>query len=483
MLDRVAWSAQEGPQSALITCPVLEVFFGGARGGGKTDGMLGDFIRHADNYGEHAIGIMFRRELKQLIETVERSRAIYAPLGCVFHEQDKLWRFPNGARLRFAYLERDADAEGYQGHSYTRVYVEEIGNFPNEAPVLKLMATLRSGAGVPVGFRATGNPGGPGHQWVKRRYIDPAPGGWTIIVDPLTSLKRIYIPSRVSDNSYLGADYVQRLQASGSRELVRAWLEGDWNAIEGAFFNEWSNKNILDPFPIPGDWIRFRSGDWGSASPFSIGWWGVVQDDYDAHGATLPRGALVRYREWYGAEDPSKGAKGLKLTAEAVGDGIAKRERDDPKLVYGVMDPSAFKVDGGPSIMERLNGRLITAGLPPFHPADNTRVAASGSRDRRGPMSGWDAMRARIKGGRGGPMVYCFDTCLASIRTIPVLQHDPVRAEDLDTNSEDHACDDWRYACSSRPWRRFVPPPDPEKDAYRRPGDDMDDVASSVKMM
>jgi hypothetical protein len=483
MLDRVAWQAQEGPQTALITCPIFEIFYGGARGGGKTDGVLGDFIRHADRYGEHAIGIMFRRERVQLIETIERSRAIYAPLGAVFHEQDKYWRFPGGARLRFAYLERDADAEGYQGHSYTRVYVEEIGNFPTEGTVLKLMATLRSGVGVPVGFRATGNPGGPGHLWCKRRYIDPAPGGWTIVVDPLTGLERVYIPSRVSDNSYLGPDYVQRLQASGSKELVRAWLEGDWSAIEGAFFHEWSTKNILEPFVVPKEWIRFRSGDWGSASPFSIGWWAVVQDDYETtDGNLLPRGALVRYREWYGAEDPARGAKGLKLTAEEVGAGIVKRECEDPKLSYGVMDKSAFAEDGGPSIMERLNDKLIAAGYAVFHEADNSRVTQVGGRDRRGPMGGWDMMRARIKGAKR-PMIYCFDTCTASIRTIPVLQHDPAKAEDLDTNSEDHAADDWRYACLSRPWRRFIPPPDPTKDAYRVKSEEMEDIARSVKLL
>jgi hypothetical protein len=484
MLDRAVWQAQPGPQTALITCPIFECFYGGARGGGKTDGVLGEFIRHADNYGEHAIGIMFRRERTQLLETIERSRSMYLPLGCVFHEVDKVWRFPNGARLRFAYLERDADAEAYQGQSYTRVYCEELGTFPNEGPILKLMAVLRSGAGVPVGFRATGNPGGSGHLWVKRRYIDPAPNGWRIIVDPHTRLERIYIPSRVTDNAYLGPDYIQRLRASGSAELVRAWLEGDWNAIEGAFFHEWSIRNIVEPFTVPEEWIRFRSGDWGSASPFSIGWWTVVQDDFTTpNGAVLPRGALVRYREWYGADNPAAGGKGLKLTAEQVGDGIASREKHDPKLAYGVMDPSAFREDGGPSIMERLNARLIAGGLAPFRPADNTRVAASGSHDRRGPISGWDAMRARIRGQGSRPMVYAFETCVASIRTIPVLQHDPNRAEDLDTESEDHAADDWRYACSSRPWRRFIAPADPAKDAYRVPGDDMDGVQSSVKLL
>src|SRR5262252_136788 len=178
----VIWEAQPR-QAAFIACPIFEVFFGGARGGGKTDAVLADFIEHADTYGKDAIGIMFRRERTQLIETIERSKAIYEPLGFRYHEQDKMWRAPNGARLRFAYLERDSDAEAYQGHSYTRVYVEEIGTFPSERPILKLMATLRSGAGVPVGFRATGNPGGPGHTWVKARYIDPAPGGWTVIRD------------------------------------------------------------------------------------------------------------------------------------------------------------------------------------------------------------------------------------------------------------------------------------------------------------
>src|SRR6185436_9022974 len=169
----VLWEAQAGPQAALVSCPVFEIFYGGARGGGKTDGVLGEWLGHADRYAENAIGLMIRRERTQLIEAIERSRQLYAPLGARFHEQDKMWRFPNGARLRFAYLEHDADAEAYQGHSYTRVYVEEIGNFPSPAPIMKLMATLRSAKGVPVGFRATGNPGGPGHGWVKDRYIDP----------------------------------------------------------------------------------------------------------------------------------------------------------------------------------------------------------------------------------------------------------------------------------------------------------------------
>jgi hypothetical protein len=90
---------------------------------------------------------------------------------------------PGGGRLTFAYLERDSDADAYQGHSRTRVYIEEVGTFPSSAPIMKLMATLRSGVGVPCGMRLTGNPGGAGHQWVKARYIDPAPLGWRVITE------------------------------------------------------------------------------------------------------------------------------------------------------------------------------------------------------------------------------------------------------------------------------------------------------------
>lgn len=453
----VIWRPQSGPQTALIQCPIFEVFFGGARGGGKTDGMLGEFIRHAADHGENAIGLMIRRELTQLIETMERAKAIYTPLGAKFHEQQKMWRFPNGARLRFAYLERDADADGYQGHSYTRVYVEELGTFPSPVPIFKLMATLRSGAGVPCGFRATGNPGGPGHLWVKARYIDPAPDGWTVLNEqfqnPWTkktiSRERIYIPSRVTDNQYLGDEYVANLQMAGSKQLVQAWLQGDWDIIDGAFFDGWQHhKHVLTPFPIPADWLRFRSMDWGYATPFSVGWWAVAGDDHYAGDVLIPRGALVRYREWYGATAPNVG---LRITAEQVAEGIAALEKGE-SISYGVIDPAAYQHTSGPSIAEK----MFNSGVS-FRRADNTRVSPD-----KGKLGGWDAVRARLRGDGDTPMLFVFNTCRDFIRTLPVLQHDRDRPEDLDTDQEDHAADDCRYACLSRPWIpavKPIPPP------------------------
>src|SRR5215470_4214504 len=452
----VAWSACGNPaQMALLECSVFEVFFGGARGGGKTDGMLGEWANHADRYGKNAIGLMLRRTRTELIETIERSRAIYSLLGWKYNETDKMWRATNGARLRFAYLERDADADQYQGHSYTRLYVEEIGTFPSPAPIFKLMATLRSSAGVPVGLRATGNPGGPGHQWVKARYIDPAPLGNRIIRDAMTGLERVFIPSKVDNNQHIDVEaYKQRLRASGSQELVRAWLDGDWSVTLGAFFDCWEAKrHVVAPFAIPKDWMRFRSMDWGSASPFSVGWWAIVQDDYRVDGRVLPRGCMVRYREWYGMR-PGEPNVGLKLHAEEVGKGILEREQGET-ISYGVLDPSAFKEDGGPSIAERIG--TGSGGKVWFRHADNTRVA------QRGAVSGWDHMRARLVGdGDGRPMIVTFATCTDSIRTIPFLQHDPDRPEDVMTDSEAHAGDEWRYACMSRPYVPTIEKPKPK---------------------
>jgi hypothetical protein len=136
---------------------------------------------------------------------------------------------------------------------------------------------------------------------------------------------------------------------------------------------------------------------------------------------------------------------GLKLTAEEVARGIADRE-SETSLRYGVLDPACFREDGGPSIAERMNRTLIAAKRRPFHAADNARVP------QRGSMGGWDQMRARLVGAEGLPAIYCFSTHTASIRTIPALQHDTSKMEDVNTESEDHAADEWRYACMSRPF-------------------------------
>ena len=434
-----------------ITCPVDDVGFGGARGGGKSDAVIGDFIDHEDRYGSAAIGMAFRRERTQLTELIERARQILPLIGFKWHEQDKYFRGPNGGRLRFAYLESDSDADAYQGHSYTRLYPEEMGTFPNEAPLNKLQATLRSGHGVPCQWKGTCNPGGPGHQWVKARYhLDTHPKGLEIFetefVNPFTKAKitkrRVFIPSKVTDNSFLGDDYVANLFQVGSEKLVRAWLEGDWSVVEGAFFPEFSTiRHVIQPFTIPDDWTRFRALDWGSAKPFSVGWYAVSDGSFPS----IPRGALVKYREWYGSNGNAN--EGVKKPAEDVAEGIKDLERLE-KVAYGVADPAIFSSDGGPSIAER----FLRAGIT-WRKADNSRVA------KQGALGGWDQLRSRLIGEEDRPMIYFFSTCHAIIRTLPGLQHDKHRAEDVDSEMEDHAPDETRYACMSRPYVKSKPKP------------------------
>ncbi len=256
------------------------------------------------------------------------------------------------------------------------------------------------------------------------------------------------------------------VQAYQGHAYSRVCVEGDWSIVEGAFFDKWSGRNILAPFQIPPFWSRFRSFDWGYAAPFSVGWWAVVSDktaarlDLGGEEIVLPRGALVRYREWYGST--GRPDEGLRLEAEAVAAGIAEREAGEA-IVYGVADPSIFRQDGGPSIGERMR----RAGVA-FRPADNTRVGKAGA------LSGWDQLRARIGPNPNGeseegPMLAVFATCRDFIRTVPALQHDPARPEDLDTAAEDHVADEARYACLSRPLPARRPPaPTRPDDAWTR---------------
>lgn len=444
-----AWRPQSGPQHAFVTCPYFDVLFGGARGGGKSDGCLGEFALHAKQFKRHARGVFMRREMPQADSLIDRSQDIYGPMGWTYQKVDRQWTSPEGAILRFRPLEDDRDAEKYQGQNFTRIYLEELTNWPTPRAPDKMKATLRSAAGVRCLFRATANPGGAGHHWVKSRYIDPAPAGREPIKDEAGRMERMFIPARVSDNLILlqrDPDYPDRLKLTGSAALVKAWLEGDWNVIEGAFFDNWSTARHVTPyFEIPKHWMRFRSGDWGSAKPFSFSWNAIATEDkHLPNGMWLPRGGMVRYREWYGAKEPNVG---LKLTAEVVGLGLLQRSEGED-YAYSVLDPAAFAQDGGPSIAER----IARASNIIFRPADNKRIG------QLGHIAGWDLCRHRLDGeAPDRPMFVAFDTCADFIRTVPLLQHDATRAEDVDTDGEDHAGDDWRYACASRPWIKPKP--------------------------
>lgn len=460
----MTWEPQPGPQtSALLADWVPELFYGGERGGGKSDFQLGYQEDGALQYGEHWRGIMFRKTYPELEELQARAAQVFPGSGAVYKTQpsekypfSNCWYWPSGATVKMRYIEHERDYGRYHGHQYTGISFDEVTEYPTPSGLLKMLSTLRSAAGVPCTVRLTGNPGGIGHAWVKARYIDVAPP-YCPYMDPDTGFTRMYVPSRTTDNQILlqnDPEYRNRIKAAtgGNEALRKAWLEGDWNIIAGAFFDNWrAARHVIKPFAIPVHWTRFRSMDWGSARPFSVGWWAVVSEDTPCGHLTLPRGCLVRYREWYGMAKDGSGQPlyntGLKKPAEEVGQGIAERERGDGQIGVSVLDPAGFASDGGPSIAERLTKG--SNSKVQFRRADNARVS------QRGAMGGWDQMRSRLDGEAvDRPMIVCFDTCTDSIRTIPMQQHDADRIEDIDTQGEDHAADEWRYACMSRPWAK-----------------------------
>lgn len=466
-------------QGIAFESDATEILYGGAAGGGKSHLMrVAALVWAAAIPGLQVY--LFRRIRDDLIKNhMEGPKGFRAMLagwtlcGFVTIVDDEI-RFFNGSRIYLCHCKDEKDIYKYQGAEIHVLLIDELTHF-SETMYRFLRNRLRMvGIVLPPQFAGrfprilTGaNPGNIGHLWVKSTFVDAGSYEIRKVAPDEGGMKRQFIPALLEDNPSMSSDdpeYELRLQGLGSKALVEAMRYGNWDVVEGAFFDCWDPKrHIARPFVVPDGWLRFMSGDWGSAKPFSFGWWAVASDPYrtenkDGQIITIPRGCMVRYREWYGASKPNVG---LKLHSDAVARGIIEREAKDDKAhkpTYRVLDPAAFAEDGGPSIADAMLKEKVV-----FKPADNARVPG------RGAMGGWDQMRGRMVGDAdGNPMIVTFSTCLDSIRTIPALQHDKAKAEDLDSDMEDHAGDEWRYGCMSRPWVRPVKPDTtPKRTDYR----------------
>jgi len=464
-------------QGEALNTVATELLYGGAAGGGKSHMMRVAAILWCSTIPGLQV-YLFRRLSPDLIknhmEGPKGFRAVLAPwvqAGFIHIVEDEI-RFWNGSKIYLCHCKDEKDRFKYQGAEIHVLLIDELTHFTDT--IYRFLRGRVRAVGLPEladeykgkfpKIVAGSNPGNVGHQWVKNSFIDGCqPMEIRQMPDSEGGMLRQYIPARLDDNPSMQQDdptYRARLRGLGSEALVRAMEDGDWNIIEGAYFDCWSPSMVIRPFTIPKHWTRFRSFDWGSARPFSVGWWALAAEDFVHEGKRIPKGAMVRYREWYGCK-PNKPNTGLKLTAEEVAKGILKREDKQEKINYSVADPAIFAEDGGPSIAERMKGVI-------FQPADNKRVASSGH------IGGWDQLRDRMKGEDDRPMLYCFNTCHDSIRTIPALQHDDKKPEDIDTESEDHAADEWRYAAMSRPYIRPQETTDEDKWDYATDDDEID---------
>jgi hypothetical protein len=461
-----------GPQTALLLSDADEVFYGGARGGGKSFGFLLDFRHHAEIWGRLARGVIFRRRFVDLEDLIRDSWEIFEPLGWKFFAGGgrPSWRSPDGAELRFRYLQKESDAVGYQGQAFTKIYVEEAGTYGSPRAIDLLRGCLRSAYGVPCQLMINANPGGRGHNWLKTRYIDPAKPNTVIEemfqppVGPAMPWRRIFIPAKLSDNPPLrdnDPNYVVRLLQVGAEWLVQAWLDGNWDIVAGGMLDDildgpGKERVVIPEFEIPEEWRIYRALDWGSAKPFSVGWWALSDGSAVYDGDELigkwPGKTLFRAAEWYGSKhDPDDPNVGLRMLASEVAEGIKIRERalfPGRQVLPGPADSAIYVSDGvSRSIADELRdpkGDGSNSGVT-FVPSDK----GAGSR-----VSGWEALRRVLKNSLEFPPekpgLYVFDRCRDWIRTMPTLPRDEINPEDVDTESEDHIADETRYMLTTK---------------------------------
>ena len=426
--QKVIFKPNKGPQTDFLAASEREVFYGGARGGGKSYAMLIDPLRYCHKENHRAL--LLRRTMPELRDLINHSQRLYSRAfpGAKWREQEKEWRFPSGAKIEFGYAENMTDALRYQGQSYTWIGIDELPQYPSPDIYNFLRSSLRSvDPDIPVYMRATGNPGNVGSQWVKEMFVDPIDPNTAFNVEITTPkgikyITRRFIPAKLQDNPYLMQtdDYYAML--SSLPEVQRKqFLDGNWDAFSNAAFPEFDREiHVVEPFEVPKGWQRFRAADWGYSSPACVLWFAI---DYDNN--------LWIYRELYTQ----------KITADVFARKVLELERNE-YVRYGVLDASTWarRGDIGPSIAET----MIQAGCK-WRPSDRTP---------RSRLSGKLEIHKRLKlndNQKKEPGLRIFSTCRNLIRTLPLLPLDDSNPEDIDTNAEDHAYDALRYGCMSRP--------------------------------
>ncbi len=426
-------------QKLFLTADTKHIGFGGARGGGKSWAVRTKAKLLALKYGKELhpqkeVGIkilIVRRTYPELINNhINILRRELLGIA-TYNDKDKVLKFNNGSTINFTYCANDKDLDRLQGQEYDVIFLDEATQL-SEFQMKAITACLRGVNNFPKRVYYTCNPGGQGHGFIKkifieRRYDDgERPEDYT------------FIQSLVTDNKVLmesQPDYLKQLEALPPK-LREAWLYGNWDIFEGQFFEDFIDKpeqyrdrtwtHVIEPFNIPEGWKIYRSFDWGYAKPFSCGWWAV---DFD--------GVCYRILELYGCtKEPNTG---IKWTPDQVFAEIHKIETEHTwlkgKYIQGVADPAIWDAEFGESIADVAARHMVY-----FAKGDHQRIP------------GWMQVHYRLAFDENGfPMMYIFKNCKAFIRTIPLLQYDDRKVEDLDTEGEDHVADEVRYFLMSRP--------------------------------
>jgi hypothetical protein len=282
-----------------IPFSVKEGFYAGALGAGKTDVLLLYPILHRLHENPNFKGLFLRRTFPELSnEVIPRSRQFFRALGATFNKQGKTWEFPSGALFFFGHCENEDDVHNYDSMQPNYVAFDELTSFTEWQYIYITLERCRAktGSGLPAIVRAASNPGNIGHNWVRKRFIDPIPTGLKLIQGK-SGIKRIYIPATIDDNPHIDPEYRKSLEALPESEK-QAKLYGRWDAFEGSVFDEYREKlfsdepenalHIVEPFDIPSFWPKIVAMDWGYAPP-AMTWVGYL--------AISPDGRVYVYRE------------------------------------------------------------------------------------------------------------------------------------------------------------------------------------------
>jgi hypothetical protein len=491
---KVIWKPLPGSQALALSCPCNHILYEGTRGPGKTDAQLMFFRRHVGiGYGQFWRGVIFDREYKNLDDLISKSKRWFRQFGdgAKFKEspKDLKWVWPTGEELWFRTMKTEQDYWNYHGQEFPYIGWNELTKHPNLDLYDMAMSLNRTSflpeehapldsdgnviplPEIPLVVFSTTNPYGPGHNVVKRRFIDPADPGVIVrttknVFNPRTQQREDVTKTQVrlfgsyKENRFLSPEYVMELESITDVNKRSAWLHGNWDITSGGMFDDvWSSQhNVLDPFVIPLDWTVFRSFDWGSSKPFSVGWW-AESDGSDVH---LPngswrstiRGDLFRINEWYGWS--GKANTGLRMIDTQIAKGIIQREVKmgmHTRILPGPADNSINDDVNGVCIAMNMAKRVTfdqkTYGGPKFIRCNKS----PGSR-----KTGWELMRtaifnaqpAELGGPREFPGLFCFRNCQDGfLRTVPSVPRSEKDLDDVNTEAEDHCADETRYTILS----------------------------------
>lgn len=404
-----------------------EKLYGGAAGGGKTAAIVAEVVTLALEYPGIPVNL-FRRTIPELNKTIkaEIMRQCYQYIKAGFmrwqsqasgEHEGRTYVFSNGSSITLNYLDNEADMYRYQGSQMPIIGVDELTQFP--LPWIEYLITRNRSPPEedwPVMFIAGTNPGGIGHGWVKDRFIDAGEWGKPFEVTlPDGEFKtRVFIPAKLDDHpdERFRRDYNRQLQSISDESLRRALRHGDWDVFAGQVFKEFSrNVHVVDPFPIPDYWQRWRSMDYGNKN--SVLWY--AQDPMSDR--------IYIYREYRTEEFVDIGTKSKYIKQFEAGESVS----------YGLADPAIWNGQGDHRTGKSVAQMFIDEGVN-WMPANN---------DRRAGLAVVHDKLAIAKDGL--PRLQVFSSCLSLIKTLPSLPYDIHKVDDVDTKADDHDYDSLRY--------------------------------------